>query len=84
MMPSPGLSRPAPSMCPRCGTRVELTSSGTVAPHNTRVAGPSCAGSGMRPGSIPPWPATVKVSRTVRMPRIRFTRPARRKDDVTG
>lgn len=80
--------RVSPSMCPRCGTRVDLTANGTVAPHNTRVAGPSCDGSGMAPGAIPPWPGTVKLSTPIRMPRVRFTRSARstrsaRRQDAT-
>lgn len=69
--------RTSPSMCPRCGTRVDLTANGTVAPHNTRVAGPSCDGSGMAPGAIPPWPGTVKLAQPMRLPRVRFTRAAR-------
>lgn len=69
--------RTSPTMCPRCGTRVDLTLQGTVAPHNTRVAGPSCDGSGMPPGAIPPWPGTVKLAAPVRMPRVRFARPPR-------
>lgn len=81
MAPSYGISpRTTPSMCPRCGTRVELSAHGNVAPHNIRVAGPSCDGSGLAVSAIPPWPAAVKMTKPVRLPKLRFNRPIRRTD----
>jgi hypothetical protein len=69
----------APTFCPRCSTRVELTAHGTVAPHNVRLAGPSCDGAGLTPTGMPPWPGTIKPSPTVKRLRIRrLTRSGRR------
>lgn len=85
MAPYSGISsRPTPIMCPRCGARVELSSHGNVAPHNIRVAGPSCDGSGLSASSIPPWPAAVKLTSSVRRPRLRFTRPGSKRKDLTA
>jgi hypothetical protein len=61
----------APTFCPRCGVRTELTRYGTVAPHNVRLGGPSCDGAGLAPTGMPPWPGTLKPSVGVARARLR-------------
>ncbi|USQ80277.1 hypothetical protein [Ornithinimicrobium faecis] len=79
--------RTSPTVCPRCGRGVELSSSGLLAPHNVRpVGGRSCAGSGLTPAFVPPWPGTVKISRQrpLRIRTPRFSKAGRKAEDLTA
>lgn len=68
----------APSFCPRCGARTEITRYGTVAPHSVRGGGPSCDGAGLAPTGMAPWPGTIKPGPAVKRTRLRrLTRPGR-------
>jgi hypothetical protein len=70
------IAGPSPSFCPRCGTRVDITSQGTITPHNARVAGPSCDGAGLPATAVPPWPGTIKPAASHK--RFRVQRLGRR------
>ncbi len=75
--------RTSPTICPRCGRGVEAYATGTLVPHNVRVGGRSCEGSGMPASLIPPWPGTIKLSNpgALRI-RGRFGRMSRKPKDV--